>query len=88
MLIINLKISAQVQGIVGMNCTCDEGLTSEMITNATMRLLEENMEEAKKMRQYSSLSDNRLPKKTMGKKKSNKKGGRRKMWSPRSPKSI
>ena len=45
----------QVQQIVGMNCTCAEGMTEEMITNTTMRLLNESLEEAKRMRLYSSL---------------------------------
>ena len=38
-----------------MNCTCAEGMTEEMITNTTMRLLNESLEEAKRMRLYSSL---------------------------------
>ena len=45
----------QVQQIVGMNCTCAEGMTEEMITNTTMRLLNESLEEAKRMRLYSGL---------------------------------
>ena len=40
---------------MGMNCTCAEGMTEEMITNTTMRLLNESLEEAKRMRLYSSL---------------------------------
>ena len=44
-----------MQQIVGMNCTCAEGMTEEMITNTTMRLLNESLEEAKRMRLYSSL---------------------------------
>merc|ERR1719189_3244030 len=49
------NIFVQVQQIVGMNCTCAEGMTEEMITNTTMRLLNESLEEAKRMRLYSSL---------------------------------
>merc|ERR1712037_791178 len=49
------NIFVQVQQIVGMNCTCAEGMTEEMITNTTMRLLKESLEEAKRMRLYSSL---------------------------------
>merc|ERR1719412_2231122 len=49
------NIFVQVQQIVGMNCTCSEGMTEEMITNTTMRLLNESLEEAKRMRLYSSL---------------------------------
>ena len=44
-----------MQQIVGMNCTCAEGMTDEMITNTTMRLLNESLEEANRMRLYSSL---------------------------------
>merc|ERR1719295_2403607 len=49
------NIFVQVQQIVGMNCTCAEGMTEEMITNTTMRLLNESLEEAKRMRLYSGL---------------------------------
>merc|ERR1719361_1384181 len=49
------NIFVLVQQIVGMNCTCSEGMTEEMITNTTMRLLNESLEEAKRMRLYSSL---------------------------------
>jgi len=49
------NIFVQVQQIVGMNCTCAEGMTEEMITNTTMRLLNESLEEAKRKRLYSSL---------------------------------
>ena len=98
-----------MQQIVGMNCTCAEGMTEEMITNTTMRLLNESLEEAKRMRLYSSLdssysslkeedggsskkdgSRSRAPKrgKLSEKKKTKKGGGRRKMWQPRTPKSL
>lgn len=84
-------IFVQVQQIVGVNCSCaDDMMTDEMITNTTMRLLEETLEKARKRNQYSSLkNDNKKPKKGRadGKKKG-KKGGRRKMWSPRVPKSL
>lgn len=84
-------IFVQVQQIVGMNCSCaDDMMTDEMITNTTMRLLEETLEEARKRNQYSSLKkDNKKQKKGRadGKKKG-KKGGRRKMWTPRVPKSL
>merc|ERR1712080_129381 len=49
------NIFVQVQQIVGMNCTCADGMTEEMITNTTMRLLNESLEEAKRVRLYSSL---------------------------------
>merc|ERR1711899_309381 len=49
------NIFVQVRQIVGMNCTCSVGMTEEMITNTTMRLLNESLEEAKRMRLYSSL---------------------------------
>ena len=98
-----------MQQIVGMNCTCAEGMTEEMITNTTMRLLNESLEEAKRMRLYSSLDSSysslkeedggsskkdgarsRAPKrgKLSEKKKTKKGGGRRKMWQPRTPKSL
>merc|ERR1719225_384647 len=95
------NIFVQVQQIVGMNCTCSEGMTEEMITNTTMRLLNESLEEAKRMRLYSSLKDDmvgdskkvggrsRAPKRgKLSEKKKTKKGGRKKMWQPRSPKSL
>merc|ERR1712018_240662 len=102
------NIFVQVQQIVGMNCTCAEGMgTEEMITNTTMRLLNESLEEAKRMRLYSSLDsssysslNDEQPKKGGGrsrapkrgklseKKKTKKGGGRKKMWQPRSPKSL
>merc|ERR550517_1328256 len=102
-------IFVQVQQIVGMNCTCSEGMTEEMITNTTMRLLNESLEEAKRMRLYSSLDSSsysslkddvvgdskkvvgrsRAPKRgKLSEKKKTKKGGRKKMWQPRSPKSL
>ena len=91
-----------------MNCTCAEGMTEEMITNTTMRLLNESLEEAKRMRLYSSLDTSsysslndevggskkdgarsRAPKRgKLSEKKKTKKGGRKKMWQPRSPKSL
>ena len=92
-----------------MNCTCSEGMTEEMITNTTMRLLNESLEEAKRMRLYSSLGSSsysslkddvvgdskkvggrsRAPKRgKLSEKKKTKKGGRKKMWQPRSPKSL
>ena len=46
----DLQLVTQVQQIVGMNCTCSEGMTEEMIINTTMRLLNESLEEAKRMR--------------------------------------
>ena len=92
---------------MGMNCTCAEGMTEEMITNTTMRLLNESLEEAKRMRLYSSLDSSsysslndeqpkkdgarsRAPKrgKLSEKKKTKKGGGRKKMWQPRTPKSL
>merc|ERR1719361_1881174 len=103
------NIFVQVQQIVGMNCTCSEGMTEEMITNTTMRLLNESLEEAKRMRLYSSLDSSsysslkddrvgdskkvggrsRAPKRgKLSEKKKTKKGGRKKMWQPRSPKSF
>merc|ERR550525_1949591 len=103
------NIFVQVQQIVGMNCTCAEGMTEEMITNTTMRLLNESLEEAKRMRLYSSLDSSsysslkddmvgdskkvggrsRAPKRgKLSEKKKTKKGGRKKMWQPRSPKSL
>merc|ERR1719361_1367037 len=103
------NIFVQVQQIVGMNCTCAEGMTEEMITNTTMRLLNESLEEAKRMRLYSSLDSSsysslkddrvgdskkvggrsRAPKRgKLSEKKKTKKGGRKKMWQPRSPKSF
>merc|ERR1719499_1086087 len=103
------NIFVQVQQIVGMNCTCSEGMTEEMITNTTMRLLNESLEEAKRMRLYSSLDSSsysslkddvvgdskkvggrsRAPKRgKLSEKKKTKKGGRKKMWQPRSPKSL
>merc|ERR1711990_559863 len=103
------NIFVQVQQIVGMNCTCSEGMTEEMITNTTMRLLNESLEEAKRMRLYSSLDSSsysslkddmvgdskkvggrsRAPKRgKFSEKKKTKKGGRKKMWQPRSPKSL
>jgi len=103
------NIFVQVQQIVGMNCTCAEGMTEEMITNTTMRLLNESLEEAKRMRLYSSLDSSysslkeevdggskkdgarsRAPKrgKLSEKKKTKKGGGRKKMWQPRTPKSL
>jgi len=103
------NIFVQVQQIVGMNCTCSEGMTEEMITNTTMRLLNESLEEAKRMRLYSSLDTSsysslkddvvgdskkvggrsRAPKRgKLSEKKKTKKGGRKKMWQPRSPKSL
>merc|ERR1712088_551595 len=103
------NIFVQVQQIVGMNCTCSEGMTEEMITNTTMRLLNESLEEAKRMRLYSSLDSSsysslkddvvgdskkvggrsRAPKRgKLSEKKKTKKGGRKKMWLPRSPKSL
>merc|ERR1719458_2127784 len=96
------NIFVQVQQIVGMNCTCAEGMTEEMITNTTMRLLNESLEEAKRMRLYSSLDDaeggskedgarSRAPKRgKLSEKKKTKKGGkgRKKMWQPRNPKSL
>merc|ERR1719499_2836282 len=103
------NIFVQVQQIVGMNCTCSEGMTEEMITNTTMRLLNESLEEAKRMRLYSSLGSSsysslkddvvgdskkvggrsRAPKRgKLSEKKKTKKGGRKKMWQPRSPKSL
>merc|ERR1719412_3027724 len=103
------NIFVQVQQIVGMNCTCAEGMTEEMITNTTMRLLNESLEEAKRMRLYSSLDTSsysslkddvvgdskkvggrsRAPKRgKLSEKKKTKKGGRKKMWQPRSPKSL
>ena len=93
-----------------MNCTCAEGMTEEMITNTTMRLLNESLEEAKRMRLYSSLDTSsysslndedegskkdgarsRAPKRgklSEKKKKTKKSGGRKKMWQPRTPKSL
>merc|ERR1712088_1059764 len=102
------NIFVQVQQIVGMNCTCSEGMTEEMITNTTMRLLNESLEEAKRMRLYSSLDTSsysslndedggskkdgarsRAPKRgKLSEKKKTKKGGRKKMWQPRTPKSL
>merc|ERR1711990_879392 len=103
------NIFVQVQQIVGMNCTCAEGMTEEMITNTTMRLLNESLEEAKRMRLYSSLDSSsysslkddmvgdskkvggrsRAPKRgKLAEKKKTKKGGRKEMWQPRSPKSL
>ena len=105
----DLQLVTQVQQIVGMNCTCSEGMTEEMITNTTMRLLNESLEEAKRMRLYSSLDSSsysslkddmvgdskkvggrsRAPKRgKLSEKKKTKKGGRKKMWQPRSPKSL
>ena len=105
----DLQLVTQVQQIVGMNCTCSEGMTEEMITNTTMRLLNESLEEAKRMRLYSSLDTSsysslkddvvgdskkvggrsRAPKRgKLSEKKKTKKGGRKKMWQPRSPKSL
>merc|ERR1719150_1676051 len=79
------NIFVQVQQIVGMNCTCAEGMTEEMITNTTMRVLNESLEEAKRMRLYSSLNDEvgdskiakvRSPKRgKLSEKKKTKKGG-------------
>ena len=104
-----IQLVTQVQQIVGMNCTCSEGMTEEMITNTTMRLLNESLEEAKRMRLYSSLDTSsysslkddvvgdskkvggrsRAPKRgKLSEKKKTKKGGRKKMWQPRSPKSL
>jgi hypothetical protein len=85
------NIFVQVQEIIGVNCNCtDDSLTEEMITNTTMRLLGETVEQHNKLRQYSSLKkDGQVQKK--GRKSGNKKakkGGRRKMWSPRMPKSL
>merc|ERR1711972_793903 len=90
------NIFVQVQQIVGMNCTCSEGMTEEMITNTTMRL-----HSSLDTSSYSSLKDDvvgdskkvggrsRAPKRgKLSEKKKTKKGGRKKMWQPRSPKSL
>merc|ERR1711899_233531 len=79
------------------------------LANITMRLLNESLEEAKRMRLYSSLDSSsysslkddmvgdskkvggrsRAPKRgKLSEKKKTKKGGRKKMWLPRSPKSL
>merc|ERR1711972_268513 len=90
------NIFVRVQQIVGMNCTCSEGMTEEMITNTTMRL-----HSSLDTSSYSSLKDDvvgdskkvggrsRAPKRgKLSEKKKTKKGGRKKMWQPRSPKSL
>merc|ERR1719458_1184952 len=91
------NIFVQVQQIVGMNCTCAEGMTEEMITNTTMRLYS-----SLDTSSYSSLNDeegaskkdgarSRAPKRgKLSEKKKTKKGGkgRKKMWQPRNPKSL
>jgi len=86
------NLFVQVQEIVGVNCSCAEGQTADMITNTTLRLLEESMDEAKKLRQYSSLSSERVPKKgdhnNAKAAAAAKLAARRKMWSPRVPKSL
>merc|ERR1719458_2281371 len=83
------NIFVQVQQIVGMNCTCAEGMTEEMITNTTMRLYS-----SLDTSSYSSLNDeegaskkdgarSRAPKRgKLSEKKKTKKGGkgRKKMW--------
>ena len=98
-----------MQQIVGMNCTCAEGMTDEMITNTTMRLLNQSLEEANRMRLHSSLNSSysslkpkdggsskkdgarsrALKRGKLSEKKKTKKGsGRKKMWQPRTPKSL
>merc|ERR1712181_121362 len=86
------NIFVQVQQIVGMNCTCAEGMTDEMITNTRMRLYSSLDSSLKQEFGGSSKKDgarSRAPKRgKLPEKKKTKKGGRRKMWQPRTPKSL
>merc|ERR1711962_247828 len=77
----------QVQNLIGVNCTCQDALTDDAITQATLRLLEENMEEINKYRQYSTLKDT-LFDQGSSKRKKGKKGGRERRVTGRIPKSL
>jgi len=60
----------QVQDAIGMNCTCDDGaMSEEMITNATLRLMED--EKRKKPQKFKKVFNKKKP--HMKKKKNNKK---------------
>jgi len=78
----------QVNDVVGANCTCDEGMSEDMITNATLRLLEENLQEAQKFSQYSGLNDQKKEKKSSKKRGGKHNGRRQKSPMIRIPKSI
>lgn len=85
------NIFVQVQEIIGVSCNCtDDSLTEEMITNTTMRLLGETLEQHNRLRQYSGLKEdiNVQKKGRRAGDKKQKNGGRRKMWSQRMPKSL
>merc|ERR1711962_328618 len=77
----------QVQNLIGVNCTCQDALTDDAITQATLRLLEENMVEVNKYRQYSTLKDT-LFDEGSSKRKKGKKGGRKRRVTGRIPKSL
>merc|ERR1711962_1397672 len=77
----------QVQNLIGVNCTCQDALTDDAITQATLRLLEENMEEINKYRQYSTLKDTVFDQES-SKRKKGKKGGRKRRVTGRIPKSL
>merc|ERR1719500_1020218 len=55
----------QVQEAVGMNCSCSDGaMAEEMVTNATLRLIEkEKMKKKRKLNKVSQKTENKKVKK-------------------------
>lgn len=67
----------QVQSAIGMNCTCADGaMTEEMITKATLRLVEE--EERKKTQKFKKLNKTEKIKKKLNFKNKHKKHNKKK----------